>query len=109
MVAGEWLSKKRRHRSRTVVADVTAARPFQRPCSNHGGFTSVKDRNAKIRTFIDGWNDRSHPFVWTKTAEQILKKANRPTPSNPRHQESERTPAKKVLNHFLRLSTNPCG
>jgi hypothetical protein len=27
----------------------------------------------------------AHPFVWIKTAEQILKKANRPTPSNPRH------------------------
>lgn len=32
---------------------------------------------AKIRTFIDGWNDRAHPFVWTKTAEQILTKAGR--------------------------------
>ena len=27
----------------------------------------------------------AHPFVWTKTAEEILKKANRPTTSNPRH------------------------
>ena len=32
----------------------------------------------KIRTFIDSWNDdRAHPFVWTKTAEEILSKANR--------------------------------
>ncbi len=45
-------------------------------------FTSVKDLNAKIRTYIDTWNDRCHPFVWTKTAEDILKKANR-------HQTSE--------------------
>jgi len=45
----------------------------------------VRDLNAKIRTFVDGWNDRSHPFVWTKTADQILAKANRPTTSNPRH------------------------
>jgi hypothetical protein len=21
----------------------------------------------KIRQFIDGWNDRMHPFIWTKT------------------------------------------
>jgi len=42
---------------------------------------SVKDLNTKIRAFIDGWN-RCHPFVWTKTAEDILKKANR-------HQTSE--------------------
>ncbi|NKY20367.1 IS630 family transposase, partial [Tsukamurella spumae] len=41
--------------------------------------------NTKIRAFIDGWNPRAHPFVWTKTAEQILEKANRPTTSNPRH------------------------
>ena len=38
-----------------------------------------------IRAFIDGWNDRSHPVVWTKTAEQILAKANRPTASSSRH------------------------
>jgi hypothetical protein len=33
----------------------------------------------KIRTFINGWNDRCQPFVWIKTADQILKKANRKT------------------------------
>jgi hypothetical protein len=43
------------------------------------------DLNTKIRAFIDGWNVRSHPFVWTKTAEQILAKANRPTASSSRH------------------------
>jgi hypothetical protein len=47
--------------------------------------SAVKDLNTKIRAFIDGWNERSHPFVWTKTADQILAKANRPTTSNPRH------------------------
>lgn len=26
-------------------------------------FTSVKDLNAKIRSFVDGWNGRCHPFV----------------------------------------------
>ena len=25
-----------------------------------------------IRAFIDGWNDRCQPFVWTKTANQLL-------------------------------------
>jgi hypothetical protein len=34
---------------------------------------------------INGWNNRAHPFVWTKTADQILKKANRPTTSNAGH------------------------
>jgi hypothetical protein len=27
---------------------------------------------AAIETFIDGWNDRCHPFTWTKTAEELL-------------------------------------
>jgi hypothetical protein len=39
----------------------------------------------KIRAFIDGWNDRCQPFVWTKPADQILKKANRPTTSDSVH------------------------
>ena len=30
----------------------------------------------KIRAFINGWNDRCQPFVWTKTADQILTKAS---------------------------------
>jgi len=46
----------------------------------------VKDLNAKIRAFIDSWNtDRAHPFIWTKTADQILTKANRPKTSETRH------------------------
>jgi len=48
----------------------------------------VRELNAKIRTFIDSWNDRSHLFVWTKTAEEILKKAdprNQKTTSATRH------------------------
>ena len=40
---------------------------------------------TKIRLFINGWNDRCHPFVWTKTADQILKKANRTKNSTTDH------------------------
>jgi hypothetical protein len=29
---------------------------------------------AAIETFIDGWNDRCHPFTLTKTADEILPK-----------------------------------
>jgi transposase len=57
----------------------------ERQAIRRGVFKSVKDLNAKVRAFIDGWNDRSHPFVWTKTAEEILKKANRKETSNARH------------------------
>ena len=47
-----------------------------RQAIRRGTFTSVPDLIGAIRTFIDGWNDRCHPFVWTKTAEEILKKAS---------------------------------
>ena len=49
----------------------------ERQAIHRGTFGSVRDLNAKIRTFIDGWNDRCYPFVWTKTADEILTKANR--------------------------------
>ena len=52
---------------------------------HRGTYTSVKNLNAKIRTYIDGWNDRAHPFTWTKTADQILAKANRKKTSNAEH------------------------
>ena len=33
--------------------------------------------HRRDRHFIDGWNDRCAPFIWTKTADQILTKINR--------------------------------
>jgi transposase len=58
---------------------------IERQAIHRGSFGSVKDLNNKIRAFIDGWNDRCHPFVWTKPAEEVLKKANRQTTSNTDH------------------------
>ena len=52
-----------------------------RQAIRRGTFTSVKDLIAAIEAFIDGWNERCQPFVWTKTADQILKKADRKTTS----------------------------
>ncbi|MGZ4326242.1 MAG: IS630 family transposase, partial [Solirubrobacteraceae bacterium] len=28
--------------------------------------------NADIRAWIDTWNDNPRPFIWTKTADEIL-------------------------------------
>ena len=56
-----------------------------RQAIRRGTFTSVKDLIAAIETFIDAWNDRCQPFVWTKTADEILTKANRKATSNTRH------------------------
>ena len=50
-----------------------------------GTHRSVHALNTDIRAWIDTWNDAPRPFVWTKTADQILAKANRSTTSNPRH------------------------
>ena len=58
---------------------------IERQAIHRGVFTSVKDLNTKIRTYIDGWNNRSHPFVWTKTADEILKKAKPKETSNAQH------------------------
>jgi transposase len=33
---------------------------------------SVRQLNSDIRAWIDTWNDNPRPFVWTKTADQIL-------------------------------------
>ncbi len=54
---------------------------IEKQAIHRGTFRSVRDLMIKIRAFINGWNDRCHPFVWTKTADQILTKANHPTTS----------------------------
>ncbi|HYP61018.1 MAG TPA: IS630 family transposase, partial [Thermomicrobiales bacterium] len=59
---------------------------IERQAIRRGTFGSVTDLNTKIRAFIDNWNDdRAHPFTWTKTADEILAKANRQTASNSGH------------------------
>ncbi len=50
---------------------------IERQAIRRGTFTSVRDLMIKIRAFIDGWNRRKHPFIWTKPADQILTKINR--------------------------------
>jgi len=51
-----------------------------------GVFRSVKDLEAAIREYIDVHNEDPKPFVWTKTADQILasiaRYAQRTTASN---------------------------
>jgi transposase len=58
---------------------------IERQAIHRGVYGSVKDLNAKIRAYIDGWNDRAHPFTWTKTADQILNHAKRNGTSNAGH------------------------
>ena len=48
-----------------------------RQAIRRGTFTSVKDLTGAIGIFIDAWNERCEPFVWTKTADQIIPRATR--------------------------------
>jgi hypothetical protein len=50
-----------------------------------GSFDSVKELVAAIRTFIECWNERCHPFIWTKTADQILPHPTRKPNSDAGH------------------------
>jgi transposase len=56
-----------------------------RQAIRRGTFTSVEDLVAAISRFIDGWNDRCHPFTWTKTADEILPHARRQRTSEAGH------------------------
>ncbi len=56
-----------------------------RQAIRRGSFDSVRDLIAAIRAFIDGYNGRCQPFVWTKTAEDILPRATRQRTSDAGH------------------------
>jgi transposase len=42
-----------------------------------GSHRSVRDLNTDIRHWIETWNEQPRPFVWTKTADQILDSISR--------------------------------
>jgi transposase len=48
-----------------------------RQAIRRGTFPSVEDLIDAIRRYIDAWNERCEPFTWTKTADEILARANR--------------------------------
>jgi hypothetical protein len=43
-----------------------------RQAIRRGTFISAADLKVAISTFITGWNERCEPFVWTKTADELL-------------------------------------
>jgi len=56
-----------------------------RQAIRRGTFRSVSDLKVAIGRFIDGWNERCEPFVWTKTADQILSHSRSQKTSFTRH------------------------
>jgi transposase len=58
---------------------------IERQALRRGDFASVEELMAAIRRFCDGWNQRCHPFTWTKDADQILTKLKRQNTSATNH------------------------
>jgi transposase len=56
-----------------------------RQAIRRGTFANVKELVTAISRFIDGWNERCHPFTWTKTADEILPHARRQRTSDAAH------------------------
>jgi transposase len=56
-----------------------------RQAIRRGSYRSVKDLTAKIGEFIDGWNQRCQPFVWTKSAGELLAKVRKKETSRAKH------------------------
>ena len=50
---------------------------IERQAIHRGSFPTVRDLMIRIRQFITGWNQRKHPFIWAKPAEQVLAKIDR--------------------------------
>jgi transposase len=74
-----WLARHRRvtlHFTPTSGSWLNLVEVFfgiiTRQAIRRGSYASVPQLVAAIRAFIDGWNERCHPFTWTKTADEIL-------------------------------------
>ena len=50
-----------------------------------GAYRNVSELIAAIEHFITGYNDRARPFVWTKSADEVLAKAKRQDTSGTEH------------------------
>jgi transposase len=56
-----------------------------RQAIRRGTFGSVRELIEAITRFIDGWNERCQPFVWTRDADTIIAKAHRKPISGTQH------------------------
>jgi transposase-like protein/transposase len=88
----DWLARNKRitlHFTPTSGSWLNLVEVFfgiiTRQAIRRGSFDSVKELIAAITKFINGWNDRCHPFTWTKTADEILPHATRQRDSDAGH------------------------
>jgi hypothetical protein len=58
---------------------------IERQALRRGTFVSLRNLTTKIKQFIEGWNDRKHPFIWMKNADDVLAKIKRKRISTTNH------------------------
>ncbi len=46
-----------------------------RQAIRRGSYRSVDDLTEVIRAYIEGWNQRCQPFIWTKPADELVNRA----------------------------------
>ena len=87
-----WLAKHTRvqlHFTPTSASWMNLVEVFfsiiTRQTIRRGSFPSVADLVAAIGRFCDAWNERCHPFVWVKDADDIMVKATRKRTSGTEH------------------------
>jgi transposase len=87
-----WLAKQPRvhlHFTPTSASWMNLVEVFfsiiTRQAIRRGSFASVGELVAAIRRFVDGWNQRSQPFVWVKDADDIMIKVTRKRTSGTGH------------------------
>jgi len=85
----EWLEKNKRvhiHHTPTSASWMNQIETWfsilQRQMISRGRHGYVQELNEKLMAFIDSWNERSHPFEWTKTPYEIIRKAVKDTSTN---------------------------
>ncbi len=75
-----WLKRNKRvrlHFTPTSSSWLNLVERFFGVLLKRGVFTSVEELEQKIIEYIDNNNKNPKPFVWTKSAEEILEKVNR--------------------------------
>jgi len=58
--------------SQSAVSRIWRAFGLKPHAAERGSHRSVRELVASIRTWITNWNDEPKPFVWHKTADDIL-------------------------------------
>jgi hypothetical protein len=65
-----WPASRRRLNMVEIFFGIITRQAIRR-----GTFHNVKELETAIATYIDGWNERAYPFIWTKGAGEIISHA----------------------------------